>query len=203
MLVFGRCHTNVDMNEFIKQPSEHSHVPDPSRLHIIRLKNEIKIHGALSDEAASMILSDVLRITPLAIIAGLLSTEALLQTIRRERKPIQLDHNGRLPFMLRETHSGENFVLYEDDSMIIFTCEKNLSVLQERRHWLMDGTFGICLLIFQPSIDQIFTLRSVQKATINYLLLMGCTFIKLSHWSMLYLSKRKQMLMINFLNNFC
>ena len=39
MLFFGRCHTNVDMNEFMKEPSEHSHGPDPNRLHIIRLKN--------------------------------------------------------------------------------------------------------------------------------------------------------------------
>ena len=42
MLFFGLCHTNVDMNEFMKEPSEHSHAPDPNRLHIIRLKNEIK-----------------------------------------------------------------------------------------------------------------------------------------------------------------
>ena len=76
------------------------------------------------DEGTSTILSDVLRTTPLAVTAGLPSTEALLQTIRRETKPIQLDHNGRLPFMLRETDHGEDFLLYEDDSMIIFTCEK-------------------------------------------------------------------------------
>ena len=181
MLFFGLCHTNVDMNEFMKEPSEHSHAPDPNRLHIIRLKNEIKIRGASSDEGASTILSDVLRTTPLVVTAGLPSTEALLQTVRRERKPVQLDHGGRLPFMLRETDRGENFVLYEDDSMIIFTCEKNLSVLQECKHWFMDGTFSVCLLIFRPSIDQIFTLRSVQKAIINYLLFMGCTLVKLSN----------------------
>ena len=112
MLVFGCCHTNVNMNEFIKEPSKHSHLPDPNRLHVIRLKNEIKIRGASSDEGDSTILSDVLRTTPLAISAGLLSTEALLQIIRRKRKPVQLGHNGRLPFMLRETDCGENFVLY-------------------------------------------------------------------------------------------
>ena len=134
MLFFDRCHPNVDMNEFIKEPSGHSHVPDPNKLHVIRLKNEIKIYGASSDEGASMILSYVLRTTPLAVTAGLPSTEALLHTIRREREPVQLDHNGRSPFMLLETDRDENFVLYEDDSTIIFTCEKNLSVLQECRH---------------------------------------------------------------------
>ena len=200
MLFFGRSHTNADMNEFIKEPSEYSHVSDPNRLHVIRLKNEIKICGASSNEGASTILSDVLRTTPIAVSAGLLSTEASLQTIRCERKPIQLDHNGRLPFMLREADRGENFVLYEDDSMIIFTCEKNLSVLQECRRWFMDGTFSICLLIFQPSMDQIFTLRSVQK---TIYCLIRRTLVKLFHWYMLYLSEMKQMIIINFLNNFC
>ena len=59
MLFFGRLHTYVDMNEFIKELSEHSHVPDANRLDIIRVKNEIKIRGASSDEGASAILSDV------------------------------------------------------------------------------------------------------------------------------------------------
>ena len=105
--------------------------------------------------------------------------------------------------MLRETDRVEDFVLYEDDSMIIFTCEKNPSVLQECRHWFVKGMFSVCLLIFQPSIDHIFTLRSVQKVIINYLLFMGCIPVKLSHWYMLYLLERKQMIIINFLNNFC
>ena len=169
------------MNEFIKEPFEHSHVPYSNRLHIIRLKNEITTRSTSSDEGASTILSDILRTTPLAVTVGLPSTEALLQTIRRERKPMQPDYNGRLPFMLRETDRGEDFVLYEDDSMIIFACEENLSVLQECRHWFMDGTFSVCLLIFQPSMDQIFTLRSIKKVIINYLLSIGCILVKLSH----------------------
>ena len=145
-IFFGRCHTNINMNVLIKEPSEHSHTPDPNRLHIIRLKNEIKTRGASSDEGASTILFDALRTIPLSVTAGLPTNEALLQTIRRElRKPMQLDHNGFLPHTLRETDRGESFVLYEDNSMIIFTCDKNLLVLQECKHWFMDGTFSVCL----------------------------------------------------------
>ena len=69
---------NIDMNEFINELSEHSHVSDSNRLHIIRLKNEIKIHSTSSNEEANTILSNVLRTTPLSIIADLLSTEVLL-----------------------------------------------------------------------------------------------------------------------------
>jgi len=143
LLVFGRCHTNIQMEVLIKEPSEHSHVPDPDRVHIIRLKNEIKTRGASSDEGPSTILFDVLRTIPLNITPGLPTNDALLQTIRRQRPAIQLDHNGGLPLILRKTDRGENFVLYEDDSMVIFTCDKNLSVLKECPHWFMDGTFSV------------------------------------------------------------
>ena len=78
------------------------------------------------------------------IVAGLTTNDGLMQTIRRERPPIQLDENGRLPLIFRQTDRGENFVLYEDDSMLIFTCDKNLSVLNQCPQWFMDGTFSIC-----------------------------------------------------------
>ena len=64
ILFSGRCHTNIQMEILIKEPSAHSHVPDPDRVHIIRLKNEIKIRGASSEEGASTILFDVLRTIP-------------------------------------------------------------------------------------------------------------------------------------------
>jgi hypothetical protein len=133
------------MDAFMKEPSEHTHAPDPDQVHIIRLKNEIKGRSASSDETTSTILFDALRTIPLNVVAGLPTNDALMQTIRRERPPIQLDENGHLPLLFRQTDRGENFVLYEDDSMVIFTCDKNLSVLKECAHWFMDGTFSVCM----------------------------------------------------------
>ncbi|CAF1242925.1 unnamed protein product [Rotaria sp. Silwood1] len=101
------------------------------RLHLIRLKNEIKSRGASSDEGASTILFDVLRTIPLTITTDLPTNDALLQTILFERPAMQLGHNGRLPLILRQTDRGESFILYEDDSMVIFTCDKDLSVLKQ------------------------------------------------------------------------
>jgi hypothetical protein len=125
------------MQVLIKEPSEHSHAPDPDRLHVIRLKNEIKLRGASSDEGASTILFDVLRSTPLTAAPYLPTNEALLQIIRRERPAEQLDHQGCLPLQFRQTDRGDNFILYEDNSMVIFTCDKNLSVLNQCKHWFM------------------------------------------------------------------
>ena len=52
---FGPCQTNILMQVLIKEPSEHSHASEPDRLHVIRLKNEIKLRGTSSDEGASTI----------------------------------------------------------------------------------------------------------------------------------------------------
>jgi len=136
------------MKVFIKSPSDHSHVPDPDRVHIIRLKNELKTRGASSNEGTSTILCDVLRTIPTTVAPDLPTNEALLQTIRRERPPMQLDYNGHLPFLLRQTDRGENFVLFEDDSMFIFTCDKNLLVLKECKQWFMEGIFSVNVPLF-------------------------------------------------------
>ncbi|CAF1091814.1 unnamed protein product [Rotaria sordida] len=160
------------MELFIKEPSEHSHVPDPNRLHIVRLKNKLKERSASSDEGGTTILVDVLRKVPLSVSANLPTNEALLQTIRRERPAIQLDHNDRLPLILRQTDRGENFIFYEDESMVIFTCDKNLLILNQCKHWFMDGTFSIC----PKSYYQLFTVHGMYSSQIIplvYVLLIG------------------------------
>ncbi|CAF1356503.1 unnamed protein product [Rotaria sordida] len=146
------------MEVFIKEPSEYSHVPDPNRLHIVRLKNILKERGASSDEGDTTILFDVLHKVPLSVSANLSTNEALLQTIRREQPAIPLDHNGRLPLiLLRQTERGENFIFYEDESMVIFTCDKNL-------------------LICPKSYYQLFTVHGIYSSQIIplvYVLLIG------------------------------
>ncbi|CAF3543271.1 unnamed protein product, partial [Rotaria sp. Silwood2] len=87
--------------------------------------------SASSDVGGTTILYDVLRKVSLSVSANLPTNEALLQTIRRERPAIQLDQNGRLSLILRQTDRGENFIFYEDESMVIFTCDKNLLVLNQ------------------------------------------------------------------------
>ncbi|CAF5100221.1 unnamed protein product [Rotaria sp. Silwood1] len=139
----SRCHTNTLMEVFVKEPSEHSHAPDPDRVHVIQLKHEIKARGSSSDEATSIILFDALRSIPLNAVPGLPTNNALMQTIRHQRQPVQLDENCQLPFVFRLTDRGENFVLFEDQSMLIFTCDKNLTTLKQCKHWFMDGTFSV------------------------------------------------------------
>ncbi|CAF4539087.1 unnamed protein product, partial [Rotaria sp. Silwood2] len=163
---------NTLMEVFVKEPSEHSHAPNPDRVHVIRLKHEIKARGSSSDEATSIILFDALRSIPLNAVPGLPTNNALMQTIRRQRQPVQLDENGQLPFVFQLTDRGENFVLFEDQSMLIFTCDKNLTTLKQCKHWFMDGTFSIC----PKSHYQLFTVHGMfflQIIPLVYVLLIG------------------------------
>ncbi|CAF1040827.1 unnamed protein product [Didymodactylos carnosus] len=41
---------------------------------------------------------------------------------------------SHVPIELRKTDRGDDFILYEDDEMIIFTTKKNLSLLKECKH---------------------------------------------------------------------
>ena len=50
---------------------------------------------------------------------------------------------SRLPDHLRKTDRGEEFILFEDDEMIIFTTKKNLSLLKSYKHWFVDDTFKV------------------------------------------------------------
>ena len=120
-LFSGRCHTNVIMDKFVQEPSCHSHAANPNRLHVIRIQNEIKERSVLCEEGTSILLQNALRKAPLSIAADLPLMDALAQTVRRQRPQLLLDINGQLPQILKKTDRGENFVLFEDDSMIIFT----------------------------------------------------------------------------------
>jgi hypothetical protein len=131
------------MDTFLSQPTEHFHAPNPDRVPVIELKNEIKARAANSDEQSSSILHSVLRTYPLNAAGELPKTDTLMLTIRRQRASPAVNENGCLPEHLRKTDRGEEFVLYEDAKLIIFTTKSNLSVLKQCKHWFADGTFKV------------------------------------------------------------
>ncbi|CAM4975310.1 unnamed protein product, partial [Rotaria socialis] len=55
--------------------------------------------------------------------------DTLLRTIRRQRPAPSTNNDNQLPDNLKQTDRGENFVLHEDEKLIIFTTATNLSVL--------------------------------------------------------------------------
>ena len=51
--------------------------------------------------------------------------------------------DGRIPERLRKIDRDEDFILFEDEKLIIFATKTNLSLLKEIKHWFADGTFKV------------------------------------------------------------
>ncbi|CAF3646667.1 unnamed protein product [Rotaria socialis] len=158
----ARCHTNVYMDAFVSQPTAHCHAPQPDRVPAIKLKEEIKTRAATTEEQSSIILHSALRNYPLNAAGQLPKNEALMLMIRRQRTAEAVDANGRLPDKLRKTYRDEDFILHEDNKLIIFTTQSNLSILKQNKHWFADGTFKVC----PDDYYQLFTLHAMMTNAI-------------------------------------
>ncbi|CAF4857054.1 unnamed protein product [Rotaria socialis] len=150
------------MDSFLSEPTVHSHAPDPECIPAFELKSQIKIKAMASNEASSSILHSELRLMPLTAVGSLPKSDSLMRTIRRQRSTPCLDPSSRLPDHLRKTDRGEEFILFEDDEMIIFTTKTNLSLLKSCKHWFVDGTFKVC----PEEFYQLFTLHALLKSVI-------------------------------------
>ncbi|CAF4807820.1 unnamed protein product, partial [Rotaria sp. Silwood1] len=129
------------MDVFLSQPTSHDHAPQPDHVPAIQLKNEIKARAATTDEPSSSILHSALRTYPISAAGQLPRSNALTLTVRRQRTAETVDANGRLPEKLRKTYRDEDFILHEDEHLIILTTKNNLSILKQNKHWFADGTF--------------------------------------------------------------
>ncbi|CAF1501616.1 unnamed protein product [Adineta ricciae] len=144
----GRCHTDPSMTIFIKKPSAHCHGPSIDQIPVIELKNKIKARAVISEG-------------PTNAAAPLPKMATLQRTIRRQREaPTTMDN--RISDELKKTHRGDNFILHEDDKLIIYTTSSNLSVLKICKHWFADGTFKVC----PDDFYQLFTLHGLLKSQV-------------------------------------
>ncbi|CAF4141145.1 unnamed protein product, partial [Rotaria magnacalcarata] len=132
-----RCHTNLSMDIFLSQPTDHNHVPNPECIALIELNNQIKAQAATSDESTSSILHSALRTFPLNAASELPRTEIIMQTICRQRQTPAATFTDGLSDDLKKTYRAEDFLLYEEADVIIFSTKANLSTLKHSKHWLL------------------------------------------------------------------
>jgi hypothetical protein len=176
------------MDAFLSPPTQHEHAPNPDRIPVIKLHNHVKARAATSDEPSSSILFSALRTFPLHAAGELPRTDIILQTIRRQRATPSAVSGSGLPDHLKKTDRGEDFLLYQDKELIMFTTKSNLTVLKQSKHWFADGTFkasdqlrGVTLLIIfiqvcPKDFYQLFTLHALMAGTavpLVYALLIG------------------------------
>ena len=139
------------MDNFVSSPTAHSHGPAPDVLPVLELKSQIKTRAATTDEQTSAILHSALRTFPLHAAGQLPRSNSLMNTIRRQRSTPKISDEGVLADHLRKTDRSEDFILYEDKSLIIFTTQTNLSVLKRCKHWFADGAFKVSQITIRYS----------------------------------------------------
>ncbi|CAF3258850.1 unnamed protein product [Rotaria socialis] len=115
----GRCHTNPTMDVIVSAPTEHCHAPKPDLVPVLELKNKIKSRAAETEESSSTVLHSAMRSFPLDAAGQLLQSETLLRTIRRQHQGPPMNSNNQLSDHLKQIDRGENFVLHEDEKLII------------------------------------------------------------------------------------
>lgn len=187
------------MDAIVSGPTEHCHAPTPDLAPVLELKNKIKIRAADTEELPSTILHSTMRSFPLDAAGQLPQSESLLRSIRRQRPAAPMNADNKLPDQLKQTDRGENFVLHEDDKLIIFTTATNLSVLKTCKHWFVDGTFKVKKNNFQQP-NKYIGYRCVQTISTKCLLYTDCSSHKLSHSFMVYSSGKKPRIMTIFFN---
>ena len=131
------------MENIVSEPTEHCHAPSIDVIPVLQLKNKIKSRAAETEELPSTIINSIMRHFPLDSAAHLPQQETLLRTIRRQRQIVSAVDDNKIPEHLRETDRGENFIFFEDKSMVILTTATNLTVLKSCKHWFADGTFKV------------------------------------------------------------
>ena len=172
------------MNTILSEPTEHCHGPIIDQLPVIELKNKIKSRAVTSEEPTSNILYSELKSFSLDAAGQLPRTDTLQRTIRRQRQTPKTNPDNRLPDHLKQTDRGDNFILHEDDNLIIFSTTSNLSVLKTCKHWFADGTFKVKKKeMFLLLLNHIYS-KSVRMISIKCLHYMDYLNHKLFHWFM-------------------
>ena len=85
-------------------------------------------------------------VLPLSICGALPQKESLACSVRRARVRASANED------LTVTTRGDIFLMYESESVSIYTTTKNLEVLKSKNKWLSDGTFNCAPVGKQPLI---------------------------------------------------
>jgi hypothetical protein len=154
------------------------------------------MRAAISDKPSSTILHSAIRSFHLDAASQLPRNDSLLRTIRRQRQEAPANNNDRLPAHVRKPDRGENFVLYEDEKLILFTTESNLAVLKACKHRFADGTFKVRALAFLLLLD-LFGFGYAQTNFIKCVHYMDCSNHKLFNWCTVFSLAEVPLMMIS------
>ena len=113
------------MDTFISNPTMHNHTSNSNRIPAIQFHNQVKGNSAATDQPTSSVLYSALRTFPIQAVGELPKSENIIRTIRRQCTKTTVKSNGFLLEDFKKTYRGEQFLLYEDNEIIILTTKSN------------------------------------------------------------------------------
>lgn len=119
--------------------SSHNHLPVPGQSEVEIMLSDMKERAAKTAEPISHIVDAFYAQVDVGWAHLIPTVEAVKRTLRRERQRAGVRELA--PF--RTTISGDAFLRYEEDGMVIFASDDDLRFLAQSRHWFGDGTFKV------------------------------------------------------------
>ena len=156
-----------------KQPLDHNHTPDMTKIDARKKLNDIKERAAATTESTYQIVATFSTGTN-AVVAGQLPNVYLIkQAIRQARRTAKVPlpnpttlEELEIPLEYTQTKTGEIFLLYDSGPgqhrMLIFSTTRNLDLLESSPNWYADGTFKTAPPLFQ----QIYTIHVLRYNTV-------------------------------------
>uniref|UniRef100_A0A6P7FYN1 Uncharacterized protein LOC114332088 n=1 Tax=Diabrotica virgifera virgifera TaxID=50390 RepID=A0A6P7FYN1_DIAVI len=153
--------------------TEHNHAPNPEKNVATKCVAEIKARAANCVENPRQIVQHCTNGIALEASVYLPTYTASQRTIERVRKRTnQLYPNPatvadiNIPVALQTTSRNMNFLLWDSGAedpnrILMFGTQENLDILQQNRHWFVDGTFKVAPELFV----QVFTIHALVENT--------------------------------------
>ena len=137
---------------------EHDHPPNRAQTTTQLAIEGMKKRARDESTSVNIIYDDSLQVLSQGensddVLAQLLSLESIRSSLyraRHEHTPILQTHVRDVSLSGRyiKTQSGEDFLLVDNDKIMIFATEENLRLMSEADAFYIDGTFSTCPSLF-------------------------------------------------------
>lgn len=162
----GRLKTLNDITTII---TNHYHAPNPGKNEALKSVAEMKTRAKETSENPRQIIQQCTNLLSLEAATQLPQYSSTQRTIQRVRNQEMLPYptpattaDIQIPLQLRNTTRDEAFLLWDSGAndpnrFFMFGTEENLNILENHRHWFVDGTFKVSPELF----FQVFTIHSL------------------------------------------
>ncbi|CAK1591269.1 unnamed protein product [Parnassius mnemosyne] len=164
-----RGRVKVSLENVMVNVTRHSHAPDPAKNEAKKSVSNMKRRAADTLEKPRQLIQGSTRGINLEASVHFPSYNASQRTVERirQRREVSCPNPGsvadiNIPVALQVTSRNLNFLLWDSGQndphrIFMFGTEENLEVLEEHRHWHVDGTFKVAPQLFL----QVFTIHAL------------------------------------------